>query len=69
VTLSELTDRNAMLRAAEEYDRLRADEFLARCGYQFACSYYLAAGGRLDDSEAIRLRAVCVAGMGWRDAV
>ncbi len=53
MTLSELTDRNAVVSAIAEYDRLGAGEFLARYGYQPARSYYLVAGDRLYDSKAI----------------
>jgi putative restriction endonuclease len=53
VSLAELTDRNAVLRALEEFDRLGPDQFLRTYGFKPARTYFLRHGGRDYDSKAI----------------
>jgi hypothetical protein len=51
--LSELTDRDAVLSAIAEYDRIGQAAFLAKYGYAPARSYKLAYNGKAYDSKAI----------------
>jgi putative restriction endonuclease len=53
VSLAELTDRDAVLRALEEFDRLGRDQFLRTYGFRPARTYFLRHGGRDYDSKAI----------------
>jgi putative restriction endonuclease len=53
VSLAELTDRDAVLRALEEFDRLGPDQFLNTYGFKPARTYFLCHGGRDYDSKAI----------------
>jgi putative restriction endonuclease len=53
VSLAELTDPNAVLRALEEFDRLGPDQFLKIYGFRPARNYFLRYGGRDYDSKAI----------------
>jgi hypothetical protein len=51
--LSELTDRNAVLSAIAEYDRIGQAAFLTKYGYAPARRYRLAYNGNMYDSKAI----------------
>ena len=53
MSLAELTDRDAVLRALEEFDRLERDQFLRTYGFKPARTYFLRHGGQLYDSKAI----------------
>lgn len=53
MALSDLNDRNAVLAAIAEFDRIGRDKFLADHGFSEARSYYLKHAGRLYDSKAI----------------
>lgn len=53
MSLAELTDRDAVLSALEEFDRLERDQFLRTYGFKSARSYFRRHGGRLYDSKAI----------------
>jgi putative restriction endonuclease len=53
VSLAELTDRDAVLRALEEFDRLGPDQFLRTYGFRPARTYFLRHGDRDYDSKAI----------------
>jgi hypothetical protein len=53
MSLARLTEPDAVILAAEEYDRIGREAFLARYGYRPASSYYLEHNGRLYDSKAI----------------
>jgi hypothetical protein len=48
-----LRDRNSVVRACAEYDRLGQDGFLAEYGFGEATVYLLKYKGRLYDSKAI----------------
>src|ERR1022692_3090392 len=51
--LTKLTDRQAVLDAMSEYDRLGRDVFLQKYGFGSAREYFLEHQGRLYDSKAI----------------
>src|SRR4051794_34703785 len=51
--LRDVTDRDAILSALQEYDRLGRDEFLRKYGYGRAKRYFVEHEGRLYDSKAI----------------
>ena len=53
MSLAELTDRDAVLRALQEFDRLGRDQFLSTYGFKRARTYFLRHGGRDYDSKAI----------------
>jgi len=53
MSLSELTDRNAVLAAIREYDLLGQEAFLAKYGYSQARRYQLIHEGKPYDSKAI----------------
>ena len=53
MALSDLTMRDAVLRAVEEYDHIGQDEFLTKYGFGRAREYFLAYNGKLYDSKAI----------------
>jgi putative restriction endonuclease len=53
VSLAELTDRDAVLRAMAEFDRLGRDRFLSIYGFKPARTYFLRFDGRDYDSKAI----------------
>jgi hypothetical protein len=53
MSLAELTDRAAVLKAIEEYDRLGQDAFLVRYGFGRARNYVLREAGKDYDSKAI----------------
>jgi len=53
MALSDLNDRNAVIAAIAEFDKLGRDKFLATYGFGEARSYYLKYAGRLYDSKAI----------------
>ena len=53
MTLSDLTDPTAVLRAVAECDRLGRDEFLNKYGFGRARTYYLLVNDRQYDSKAI----------------
>jgi hypothetical protein len=53
VSLAELRDRDAVLRALQEFDRLGRDQFLSTYGFKRARTYFLRHGGRDYDSKAI----------------
>jgi hypothetical protein len=48
-----LTDRDAVLRALQEFDRLERDQFLSTYGFKRARTYFLRHGDRDYDSKAI----------------
>jgi 5-methylcytosine-specific restriction protein A len=48
-----LTDRKAVLKALEEFDRLRREPFLSKYGFKEARTYYLYHNGTHYDSKAI----------------
>jgi hypothetical protein len=52
-TLSDLTDRAAVLQAIAEHDELGRETFLSRYGYGAARSYFLVHDGKRYDSKAI----------------
>lgn len=51
--ISQLTNREAVLRAIQEYDTLGRETFLAKYGFGKAKRYILCYGGRTYDSKAI----------------
>src|SRR5690348_16462453 len=51
--LADLTSRDAVLAALQEYDRLGADEFLTKHRFAKARSYFIVWDGRRYDSKAI----------------
>jgi 5-methylcytosine-specific restriction protein A len=53
MSLADLDDRGAVLRAVEEFDRLGRDAFLEKYGFRPARGYFLVVGGRRYDSKAI----------------
>lgn len=53
MSLSELSSRDAVLTAIQEYDRLGSDAFLKKYGFRPAREYMLEHEGRLYDSKAI----------------
>ncbi len=53
MTLSDLTDRDAVLRALEEFDAVGREVFLATYGFARATGYVLEHEGRAYDSKAI----------------
>lgn len=53
MTLSALTDRDAVLRALAEYDELGRESFLTKYGYGPAKAYFLVHNGKRYDSKAI----------------
>ena len=53
MSLSELTDPNAILTAVREYDAIGQEAFLAKYGYGPARRYQLEYAGRRYDSKAI----------------
>lgn len=53
MSLAELTDRDAVLRAMEEFDRLGPDQFLSTYGFKPAHIYVLRHDGKDYDSKAI----------------
>jgi hypothetical protein len=53
MSLADLDDRGAVLRAVEEFDRLGRDAFLDRYGFDEARDYFLILDGRRYDSKAI----------------
>ncbi|MDP6848972.1 MAG: hypothetical protein QGI24_09310, partial [Kiritimatiellia bacterium] len=53
MVLGELTDRNAVLQAIDECDRIGRQAFLAKHGYHPAKGYWLVHRGRSYDSKAI----------------
>jgi putative restriction endonuclease len=53
VSLAELTDRDAVLRAMEEFDRLGPDQFRSTYGFKPAHIYVLRHDGKHYDSKAI----------------
>lgn len=53
MSLSDLTDREAVLEAIEEFDAVGRDEFLAKYGFGTARSYFLLYRGARYDSKAI----------------
>jgi putative restriction endonuclease len=53
VSLAELTDRNAVLSALDEFDHLQRDQFLSTYGFKPARTYFLRHQGRHYDSKAI----------------
>lgn len=57
-TLSQLTDRNAVLAAIDEYDKLGQDEFLRRHRFGPAREYLIHHEGKTYDSKAIAAVAV-----------
>lgn len=52
-TISLLTDRNAVLRAIEEFDLLERDAFLERYGFGHAKTWFVSFNGKVYDSNAI----------------
>lgn len=48
-----LTDRNAVLKAVQEFDKLGREDFLTKYGFKKARSYFLELNGKLYDSKAI----------------
>jgi 5-methylcytosine-specific restriction enzyme A len=53
MTLAAITDPASVRKAAEEFDRLGRDAFLAKYGYGPSRRYFLSLNGRLYDSKAI----------------
>lgn len=53
VPISELTSREAVLAALDEFDRIGREAFLEKYGFGPARSYFLRRDGRLYDSKAI----------------
>jgi hypothetical protein len=53
MALSDLTSREAVRRAIEEFDRLGRDAFLEKYGFGKARAYFLVEDGRHYDSKAI----------------
>ncbi|MCI0519404.1 MAG: hypothetical protein L0Z70_04015 [Chloroflexi bacterium] len=53
MSITDLSDRNAVLRAIEEYDKLGRDGFLKRYGYRWARTHQLIYQGRKYPSKAI----------------
>src|SRR5262245_24980034 len=51
--LGQLSDRDSVLRAVREFDRLGKEEFLSKYGYRPAKEYFLLHEGRRYDSKAI----------------
>ena len=51
--LADLTSRQAVLQAIEEFDRLGREAFLAKYGFGKARQYFLIHDGRRYDSKAI----------------
>jgi hypothetical protein len=49
----ELTDRNAVLQAMREFDKLGREEFLIKCVFKQAKNYFVESNGKLYDSKAI----------------
>ena len=52
MALGGLSDRRAVIKALDEFDRLGRDGFLAKYGFGRARSYYLRCEGRYYDSKA-----------------
>ena len=48
-----LTDRDAVLKAIREFDKLGRRDFLAKYGFKQAKNYFLESNGKLYDSKAI----------------
>jgi hypothetical protein len=53
MALSDITDSTAVLQAAQEFDALGREAFLARYGFGKAREYFLVLGGKRYDSKAI----------------
>jgi hypothetical protein len=53
MSLSDLTDREAVLKAIEEFDRLGQESFLNKYGFGLSKGYWLAYQSRQYDSKAI----------------
>lgn len=53
MTLSNLTDSNAVLAALREFDALGRDAFLAKYGFGKARGYFLVHEGKVYDSKAV----------------
>jgi MoxR-like ATPase len=53
MTVGELSSREAMLRAIEEFDRIGRDGFLEKYGFGRALDYYIVHDGKEYDSKAI----------------
>jgi len=53
VSISRLTDKTAILKAVEEFDKLGRDPFLSKYGYGHATDYYLFLNNKHYDSKAI----------------
>jgi len=53
VSLAELTERSAVLRALAEFDRVGRDRFLSTYGFGPAQTFFVRHGGHLYDSKAI----------------
>src|SRR5215471_18928286 len=51
--LADLTSRDAVLNALEEYDRIGQGPFLRKYGFGRARSYFIVQGGRSYDSKAV----------------
>jgi hypothetical protein len=51
--LKDITDRQAVLRAIEEFDDLGREGFLSKYGFGTATGYFVSAGGKEYDSKAI----------------
>ena len=49
-----LTDRNAVLKAVQEFDKLGREDFLTKYGFKKARSYFLELNGKLYDFEGDR---------------
>jgi hypothetical protein len=53
MTLADLTDRQAVLKALSEFDAVGREAFLAKYGFGWATGYFVLHEGRLYDSKAI----------------
>lgn len=51
--LKDITDRQAVLRAIEEFDDLGREGFLSKYGFGTATGYFVSAGWKEYDSKAI----------------
>jgi len=53
MSLSDINDRNAILKAVKEFDSVGRDNFLSKYGYGHATDYYLVFNNKHYDSKAI----------------
>jgi|GEM_PF-1224212 len=53
MSFSQVSDRNAVIRAIQEYDALGRDAFLAKYGFGRAHTYFLVHSGKQYDSKAV----------------